>query len=100
MEAGSDRKRFLQASERRQWLAAGCKSKLHSRGASLIQWQDNGNNNQQGLPVDVGGYLVLVNRNSGLTMDVNQGAVTAGAAVNQWADNGGSNQQWNLVKIN
>ncbi|WP_283658009.1 RICIN domain-containing protein [Paenibacillus sp. RC343] len=52
------------------------------------------------MPVDVGGYLVLVNRNSGLTMDVNQGAVTAGAAVNQWADNGGSNQQWNLVKIN
>ncbi|TKH41394.1 hypothetical protein C1I60_18565 [Paenibacillus terrae] len=69
-------------------------------GASLIQWQDNGNYNQQWMPVDVGGYLVLVNRNSGLTMDVNQGAVTAGAAVIQWSDNGGSNQQWNLVKIN
>ncbi|MDK8191926.1 RICIN domain-containing protein [Paenibacillus sp. UMB7766-LJ446] len=69
-------------------------------GAALIQWQDNGGNNQQWLPVDVGGYLVLVNRNSGLTVDINQSSTTAGALTIQWADNGGANQQWSLVKVN
>ncbi|NEU64725.1 RICIN domain-containing protein [Paenibacillus sp. ALJ109b] len=69
-------------------------------GAALIQWQDNGGNNQQWLPVDVGGYLVLVNRNSGLTVDINQSSTTAGASTIQWADNGGANQQWSLVKVN
>ena len=47
----------------------------------------NGGNNQQWLPIDVGGYVVLANRNSGLTVDINQGSLTAGASTIQWAAN-------------
>ncbi|MFS0858569.1 RICIN domain-containing protein [Paenibacillus taichungensis] len=43
---------------------------------------------------------MLVNRNSGLTVDINQSSTTAGASTIQWADNGGANQQWSLVKVN
>ncbi|WKL03330.1 RICIN domain-containing protein [Paenibacillus amylolyticus] len=42
----------------------------------------------------------MQNRNSGLTVDINQGSLTAGASTIQWADNGGANQQWSLVKVN
>jgi hypothetical protein len=41
-------------------------------------------------------YYHLVNRNSGLVMDVNGASTSAGANVIQWPNNGGFNQEWSL----
>ncbi|TCM99566.1 O-glycosyl hydrolase [Paenibacillus sp. BK033] len=39
----------------------------------------------------------IVNKNSGLVMDVNGASTSNGASVVQYTDNGGSNQRWKLV---
>jgi len=49
-------------------------------------------------PTSGGGttYYHLVNRNSGLVMDVSGASTSAGANVIQWPNNGGFNQEWSL----
>ena len=42
-------------------------------------------------------YYQIVNRNSGLVMDVSGGGTNAGAQVIQWTNHSGLNQQWSLV---
>jgi Ricin-type beta-trefoil lectin domain-like len=42
-------------------------------------------------------YYQIVNRNSGLVMDVSGGSKIAGAQVIQWTNHSGPNQQWALV---
>src|SRR5258708_23409896 len=42
-------------------------------------------------------YYQIVNRNSGLVMDVSGGGTNAGAQVIQWTNHRGTNQQWALV---
>jgi len=42
-------------------------------------------------------YYQIVNRNSGLVMDVSGGSTNAGAQVIQWTNHSGLNQQWSLV---
>jgi hypothetical protein len=42
-------------------------------------------------------YYQIVNRNSGLVMDVSGGSKNAGANVIQWTNHSGINQQWALV---
>ncbi len=42
-------------------------------------------------------YYQIVNRNSGLVMDVSGGSTNAGAQVIQWTNHSGANQQWALV---
>jgi hypothetical protein len=42
-------------------------------------------------------YYQIVNRNSGLVMDVSGGGTNAGAQVIQWTNHNGLNQQWKLV---
>jgi hypothetical protein len=66
----------------------------------VVQWADNGGTNQQfSLADSTGGYVRLVNRNSGKVADV-QGASSAdGASVVQWSDWNGANQQWQLVQV-
>ncbi|HEY7418426.1 MAG TPA: RICIN domain-containing protein, partial [Ktedonobacteraceae bacterium] len=44
-------------------------------------------------------YSTIVNRNSGMMMDVNGASTTPGSKVIQWPSNGGANQQWNLVPL-
>ncbi len=44
-------------------------------------------------------YYHLVNRNSGLVMDVTGASTSEGADVIQWPNNGGSNQEWSLVQV-
>ena len=69
-----------------------------ANGASVIQWPQNGGNNQQWVITDNGnGYYKITNRNSGLALDVNGGSTTAGATIIQWPWNGGNNQQWTLT---
>ena len=42
-------------------------------------------------------YYHIVNRNSGLVMDVSGASLSAGADIIQWPDNSGYNQEWSLV---
>jgi Ricin-type beta-trefoil lectin domain-like len=42
-------------------------------------------------------YYEIVNRNSGLIMDVSGNSKNAGAQVIQWTNHNGANQQWTLV---
>lgn len=69
-------------------------------GANIIQWPQNGGNNQQWVITDNGnGYYKIINRNSGDALDVNSASTTAGANIIQWPWNGGNNQQWQLTAI-
>jgi endoglucanase len=69
-----------------------------ANGAGIIQWPQNGGNNQQWVITNNGGgYYKITNRNSGLALDVNGGATTNGAGIIQWPWNGGNNQQWQLT---
>jgi len=67
-------------------------------GAGIIQWPQNGGNNQQWIIADNGnGYYKITNRNSGQALDVNGSSVADGAGIIQWPWNGGNNQQWQLT---
>lgn len=69
-----------------------------ANGANIIQWPQNGGNNQQWVITDNGGgYYKITNRNSGLALDVNGASTTNGAGIIQWPWNGGNNQQWALT---
>ena len=46
-----------------------------------------------------GGYVKIVNRNSGQVVDVTGGSTASGTAIEQWPDNNGTNQQWQLVDV-
>ncbi|GAA3968258.1 ricin-type beta-trefoil lectin domain protein [Mucilaginibacter dorajii] len=72
-----------------------------ANGAGIIQWPQNGGNNQQWVITDNGGgYYKITNRNSGQALDVNGAATTNGAGIIQWPWNGGNNQQWALTSTN
>lgn len=45
---------------------------------------------------EAGAIYKLVNRNSGLVLDVNGASTAGGATIIQWNDNGAVNQQWKL----
>ncbi|MNW58510.1 Extracellular exo-alpha-L-arabinofuranosidase precursor [compost metagenome] len=45
---------------------------------------------------EAGAIYKLVNRNSGLVLDVNGASSAGGATIIQWSDNGAANQQWKL----
>ena len=69
-------------------------------GGAVVQWTDNGGNNQKwNLVPATGGYYKLVNVNSGKDLDVNQASTADGGAVVQWTDNGGANQRWMIVAL-
>jgi hypothetical protein len=67
-------------------------------GAGIIQWPQNGGNNQQWvIAANGGGYYKVTNRNSGQSLDVNMSSTANGAGIIQWPWNGGNNQQWQLT---
>lgn len=69
-------------------------------GANIIQWPQNGGNNQQWIIAsNSSGYYTLTNRNSGMVLDVNGASTTQGAGIIQTASNGGNDQQWQLTVI-
>ncbi|WP_184543245.1 RICIN domain-containing protein [Mucilaginibacter sp. FT3.2] len=69
-----------------------------ANGAGIIQWPQNGGNNQQWVITDNGGgYYKITNRNSGEALDVNAASTANGAGIIQWPWNGGNNQQWALT---
>lgn len=68
-----------------------------ANGASIIQWPQNGGNNQQWIITANGSYYKITNRNSGLALDVNGASTASGASIIQWPWNGANNQQWQLT---
>ncbi|MEP6610785.1 MAG: ricin-type beta-trefoil lectin domain protein [Mucilaginibacter sp.] len=71
-----------------------------ANGAGIIQWPQNGGNNQQWIITDNGGgYFKVINRNSSDALDVNSASKASGAGIIQWPWNGGNNQQWQLTSV-
>jgi len=69
-----------------------------ANGAGIIQWPQNGGNNQQWVITNNGGgYYKITNRNSTQALDVNMSSTANGAGIIQWPWNGGNNQQWQLT---
>lgn len=69
-----------------------------ANGAGIIQWPQNGGNNQQWVIANNGGgYYKITNRNSTQSLDVNMSSTANGAGIIQWPWNGGNNQQWQLT---
>ncbi|QTE37268.1 RICIN domain-containing protein [Mucilaginibacter gossypii] len=69
-----------------------------ANGAGIIQWPQNGGNNQQWVVAANGGsYYKITNRNSTQALDVNMSSTANGAGIIQWPWNGGNNQQWQLT---
>jgi hypothetical protein len=69
-----------------------------SAGASVIQWNDTGAQNQHWRWVPVGdGSYEIVNQTSGQLLDVTSGSTADGATVVQQPDNNGASQHWTLV---
>ncbi|PWK78422.1 ricin-type beta-trefoil lectin protein [Mucilaginibacter oryzae] len=69
-----------------------------ANGTGIIQWPQNGGNNQQWIITDNGGgYYKITNRNSGQALDVNMSSTANGAGIIQYPWNGGNNQQWQLT---
>ena len=67
-------------------------------GARIMQYADNGGNNQKWrLQYDGAGYFRLLNVNSNKVMDVVSGSTADGAGIIQYTDNGGNNQKWLLI---
>jgi beta-xylosidase len=65
-----------------------------------VQWADgNGTNQQFRLADSDGGYVRLLNRNSGKVVEVQNSSTADGGNVVQYADRGGANQQWQLVRV-
>jgi len=69
-------------------------------GAAVVEWPANSGTNQQWTVANsTGGYVKLVNVNSGKVLDVPGFSTTDGTQLVQWADNGGANQQWRLTPL-
>jgi hypothetical protein len=69
-------------------------------GANIIQWPQNGGNNQQWVITDNGnGYFKITNRNSRQALDVSNASVENGTNIVQNTWNGGNDQQWQLTPL-
>jgi len=69
-------------------------------GADITQQSDTNATNQQWRVEDQGGGVVrLVNRQSGLAMDVWQASTADGARISQWTPSTGANQRFQLQRL-
>jgi alpha-L-fucosidase 2 len=69
-------------------------------GADVTQQPDANSASQQWLVEDQGsGVVRLVNRQSGLALDVWQASTADGARISQWTPGGGANQRFQLQRI-
>ncbi|WP_315066744.1 RICIN domain-containing protein [uncultured Clostridium sp.] len=66
-------------------------------GADVIQWSDNGENNQKWAITNMNNGYRVTNVNSGKVLDVYNSSTANGADVIQWSDNGQNNQRWNII---
>jgi hypothetical protein len=67
-------------------------------GTPIIQWPDNGGDNQQWrLAGAGGGYYTLTGVASGKALDIPAGTTVPGTQLQLWHPDGGTNQQWQVV---
>ncbi len=71
-------------------------------GTQIDQWSENDGDNQKWEAVPStganAGYDTIVNRDSGLCLDVYGSETTEGAPVIQWTCTGNTNQQWKITE--
>jgi alpha-L-fucosidase 2 len=70
-----------------------------SSGADITQQADTNATSQQWQVVDQGGGVNVVNRQSGLAMDVWNASTADGARVSQWALTAATNQRFQLQRL-
>ncbi|MDG4785978.1 glycoside hydrolase N-terminal domain-containing protein [Micromonospora sp. WMMD1102] len=72
----------------------------NSTGADITQQPDSGATSQQWRVEDQGsGVVRMVNRQSGLAMDVWQASTADGARISQWTPSTGANQRFQLQRV-
>ncbi|MEO2211444.1 RICIN domain-containing protein [Paenibacillus amylolyticus] len=67
-----------------------------AKANSVTTYVISGASYNGGTGYESGAIYKLINRNSGLALDVNGASSTGGATIIQWNDNGAANQQWKL----
>lgn len=67
-----------------------------AKANSVTTYVISGASYNGGTGYEAGAIYKLINRNSGLALDVNGASTTGGATIIQWNDNGAANQQWKL----
>jgi alpha-galactosidase len=66
--------------------------------ASVVQWQDNGQTDQQWyLRAAGGGYSTITNVNSGLLLNIPGPTTSSGTQLIQYHDDGNTNSRWQIV---
>jgi len=82
-------------------LALDVNASSVTSGEGILQWYQNGGNNQQWIITATGsGFYKIINRNSNLALDINGASTTNGAGVIQYQVNNGNSQQWQLDALN
>ncbi|WP_185966838.1 RICIN domain-containing protein [Clostridium sp. HBUAS56017] len=74
-------------------------NKSTADGGNVIQWADNGGNNQRWVIVSTDNGYILKNVNSNKLLDVDNGSTADGGNVIQWTTNGNNNQKWNIFNL-
>jgi hypothetical protein len=88
------------STSRRERASARCFRMSTSSGADIVQQPDANTAGQQWQVVDQGlGVVSLVNRQSGLAMDVWQASTADGAHISQWSPGTGLNQRFALQRL-
>ena len=68
------------------------------KGAEVIQWPNEGTENEKWMLVDAGGgYFYIVVKHSGQTLNVYGSSKEPGAKVIQWPNEHTTNEQWALI---
>ncbi|WP_283655948.1 glycoside hydrolase [Paenibacillus sp. RC334] len=67
-----------------------------AKAGSVTTYVISGMSYMDSIGYDSNAIYKLINRKSGLALDVNGASTTGGASIVQWNDNGGTNQQWKL----
>jgi endoglucanase len=71
-----------------------------AQGANLIQWSDNGGQNQKfNLQPTGGGYFTLTAAHSGMAVDVQNWQTADGTTIQQWTPNNADAQQWRAIDV-
>ena len=72
----------------------------YSNGAQLLFWDWNGSDQQKWYVVDCGGgYVKLINKFSGLAIDISDNGTENGTKIQQWQDTGADAQRFHLISV-
>lgn len=93
---------FYEFQNHNSGLVADVSGGSSTMGGQLIQYTNHNGANQQWIILPAGTHngtpiYQIMNRNSGLIMDVNGASDSAGASIIQWAQHSGLNQMWEFL---